>query len=128
MMRPEANRPEAASAPADRWAARLRGFGPVGILAMAVIPFAGTALIGGILVLLWARLTRTPWREIGYVPPKSWPRDIALGLAVGVAFKLVMKVLVMPILGANPINQTYHYLAGNLVATAFMAVFVILSG
>src|SRR5690242_15934785 len=32
------------------WAIRLRGFGPAGILTMAAIPFAGTALIGAILV------------------------------------------------------------------------------
>jgi membrane protease YdiL (CAAX protease family) len=27
--------------------------------------------------------------------------------------KLVMKAIVMPLLGADPINQTFHYLAGN---------------
>jgi hypothetical protein len=83
---------------------------------MLVIPFAGTALIGAILVLLWARLSRTSWREIGYVRPKSWIRILAVGIAFGVAFKLVMKAIVMPLLGANPVNQAYHYIAGNTAA------------
>src|SRR6185503_19805680 len=34
----------------------------------------------------------------------------------GVAFKLAMKSLVMPLLGADPINHAYHYLAGNRAA------------
>jgi CAAX protease family protein len=109
----------------DGWAARLRAFGPVGILTMLVIPFAGTALIGAILVLLWARFSRTSWREIGYVRPKSWIHILAVGIAFGVAFKFLMKTMVMPLLGANPINQAYHYIAGNPAAVLQMAVFVI---
>src|SRR5476649_2087503 len=66
-----------------------------------------------VLVLLWAQWSRTPWREIGYVRPRSWIGDVAIGIAFGCAFKLVMKALVMPLLGADPINQTYHYLVGN---------------
>jgi len=65
---------------------------------------------------VWTRLSRTPWREIGYVRPKSWTRDLALGIAFGAAFKLVMKAMVMPLLGADPINRAYHYLAGNRAA------------
>src|SRR5215510_13469095 len=72
----------------NRWA-RLRGFGPAGILTIIVIPFAGTALIGALLVLLWVRLTRTPLREIGFVAPKKRIRAIAGGILFGVAFKLV---------------------------------------
>ncbi|MGQ0639826.1 MAG: lysostaphin resistance A-like protein [Gemmatimonadaceae bacterium] len=30
--------------------------------------------------------------------------------------KLLMKTVVMPLLGADPINQTYHYLAGDTAA------------
>src|SRR5215468_7000691 len=83
--------------------ARLRGFGPLGLLAMVVIPFAGTAAISAILVLGWARVTRTPWREIGFVAPRSWPRAVAVGILFGVAFKFVMKALVMPLFGAAPV-------------------------
>ncbi|MGZ8830872.1 MAG: CPBP family intramembrane glutamic endopeptidase, partial [Thermoanaerobaculia bacterium] len=31
----------------------------------------------------------------------------------GIAFKFLMKMIVMPLLGADPINQPFHYLAGN---------------
>ena len=48
--------------------------------------------------------------------PKSWARTLAVGVAFGVAFKLLMKAIVMPLLGADPINQAYHYLAGNTAA------------
>jgi membrane protease YdiL (CAAX protease family) len=102
----------------ERVAAGLRGFGPVGIAAFLVV--AGGSLVaaplGAVLVLVWTRLSRTPWREIGYVRPKSWTRDLALGIVFGAAFKLVMKAIVMPLLGADPINRAYHYLAGNRAA------------
>jgi len=39
-----------------------------------------------------------------------------VGIVFGVAFKLFMKAIVMPLLGADPINQAYHYLAGNRAA------------
>jgi hypothetical protein len=57
----------------DRFAARLRGFGSVGILAILII-LAGNFVIAplsAILVLVWAGLSHTPLREIGYVRPKS---------------------------------------------------------
>jgi hypothetical protein len=46
-------------------AERLRGFGPLGILAFVVI-FAGNLLfipLSALLVLAWARLSDTPWSE-----------------------------------------------------------------
>jgi uncharacterized protein len=104
----------------DRFAADLRGFGPLGILAMLVIVLSGNVTagnvvvpLGAVLVLVWARWSRTPWREIGYVRPKSWIGGLAVGLAFGCAFKFLTKAIVMPLLGADPINQAYHYLAGN---------------
>jgi uncharacterized protein len=105
--------------PGDRLAAGLRGFGPLGILAILVIVLAGVfpfVPLSAILVLVWARWSRTPWREIGYVRPKSWTRDLAIGVAFGIAFKFLMKAIVMPLLGAEPINQAFHYLAGNRAA------------
>ena len=109
----------AAPPPADRLAADLRGFGPIGILAILVIVLAGMfpfVPLSAILVLVWVRWSRTPWREIGYVRPKSWTRDLAVGIAFGIAFKFLMKAIVMPLLGAEPINQAFHYLAGNRAA------------
>jgi len=105
--------------PAEHRLARsLRGFGPLGILAILVI-FAGNFLflpLSALLALAWARLSGTPWREIGYVRPASWIRSLAVGVVLGVAFKLLMKAIVMPLLGADPINHAYHYLVGNPAA------------
>jgi hypothetical protein len=43
-------------------------------------------------------------------------RGLLIGVVFGSALKLLMKAVVMPALGADPINQTYHYLAGNAAA------------
>jgi len=113
----------------DRVAAALRGFGPLGILSILVI-LAGNfvvAPVSAVLVLVWARLSRTPWREIGYVRPKSWTRTLAIGIVFGVAFKFAMKAIVMPLLGAPPINEAYHFLAGNTAALPWM-LYVIIVG
>jgi uncharacterized protein len=102
----------------DPVTARLRGFGPLGILAILVI-LAGNFLfapLSAILVLVWVQLSRTPWREIGYVRPRSWIGSLVIGVAFGCAFKFLMKAIVMPLLGAPEINQAYHYLAGNTAA------------
>jgi CAAX protease family protein len=102
----------------DPIAASLRGFGPLGILAILVV-LAGNLLLpplSAVLVLLWVRASRTPWREIGYVRSTSWPRTVTVGIGFGIAFKLLMKAIVMPVLGADPINHRYHYLAGNTAA------------
>lgn len=113
-------------------AAALRGFGPLGIIAILVILLAGNFFVGNvvvpagaILVLAWARWSRTPWRDIGYVRPRSWIAAAAAGVAFGVAFKFAMKALVMPLLGADPVNQAYHYLAGNraMLPAAIWAMF-----
>ncbi|HXJ04560.1 MAG TPA: type II CAAX endopeptidase family protein [Candidatus Acidoferrum sp.] len=103
--------------PQDRFAAALRGFGALGVLAVLVIA-AGQLLppLSALLVLVWTSLSRTPWREIGYVRPKSWTRSLAVGVVFGMLFKFLMKAIVMPLFGANPVNQAYHYLAGNRAA------------
>ncbi len=95
----------------------LRGFGPLGLLSLVLIVL-GNVVPGGsaLLVLLWRGLSRTPWSDLGFVRPRSWARTIVLGLAVGAGFKLAMKSVVMPLLGANPVNQAYHHLAGNVAA------------
>jgi uncharacterized protein len=102
----------------ERIAAGLRGFGPLGLGAILVI-LAGNFIIAplsAVLVLAWVHRSRTPWSEIGYVRPRSWIRSVAVGIVFGCAFKLLMKSIVMPLLGADPINQAYHYLAGNRAA------------
>src|SRR5256714_14836433 len=59
--------------------------------------------------LFRSRWSRTPWKEIGYVRPNSWLLSTAVGLVSGILFKIVMKAVVMPLLGADPINSAYHY-------------------
>jgi membrane protease YdiL (CAAX protease family) len=103
--------------PQDPFAEQLRGFGALGILAVLVIA-AGQILppLSAVLVLVWTSLSRTPWREIGYVRPRSWIVSLVIGIAFGIAFKFLMKAFVMPLLGASPVNQAYHYLVGNRAA------------
>ena len=102
----------------DGLAAELRGFGALGILAIVVV-LAGNALfrpLSALLVLAWAWRSRTPWRAIGFARPRGWAVTVVAGVALGVLLKLAMKAVVMPLLGADPINRTYHYLVGNRAA------------
>ncbi len=112
----------------DQFAAGLRGFGPLAILAILLVLFpttfaagaiAGMPILipfGAIKALVWARLSRTPWLEMGYVRPKSWITSVTLGVALGIALKFLVKAVVMPLLGGDPINHAYHFLAGNRAA------------
>ena len=112
----------------DAVAVKLRGFGPAGLTAILVI-LAGNLLVvplSAILVLVWAWRSHTPWRDIGYSWPTRWPRTLAVGVCVGCAFKLLMKAVVMPLLGADPVNATYHYLAGNPAALPGMLFSVVI--
>jgi membrane protease YdiL (CAAX protease family) len=110
-------------------AAKLRGFGPLGILAIVVI-LAGNLVflpLSALLALIWALWSHTPLREIGYVHPKTWIGSLAIGIVFGSAFKFAMKAMVMPLLGADPINHAYHYLAGNRAAIPYF-LFVLIVG
>jgi len=104
----------------------LRGFGPLGILAIVVILAGGVIapLPAALLILLWVRLSGTPWREIGYVRPTLASCGIAALL--GIAFKLAMKSVVLPLLGADPVNHAYHYLAGNRAAIPAMLFAIVI--
>ena len=112
---------DAAPPPDDRFAARLRGFGPLGLLAAAAILLTGNVFfadmfvvpVGAPLVLLWAWRSRTPWREIGLARPDNWALTVASGLVFGIALKFAMKAVVMPLLGADPVNQAFRFLTGN---------------
>lgn len=113
----------------ERWAARLRGFGPAGILAILVV-LSGNALfppISAVLALVWAHWSRTPWGELGYTRPKSWAATVTAGVVFGATFKLLMKAIVMPLLGAPAVNHTYQYLAGNRAAIP-MTLWLLIAG
>jgi membrane protease YdiL (CAAX protease family) len=113
----------------DRVAAELRRFGLLGIFAMLVIMVASLIYtpLSALLVLAWTYRSRTPWREIGFVRPRRWFESLIVGVAFGIAFKLLMKAVVMPLLGAPLVNQAYHYLAGNRGAMPAM-IFLIIVG
>ncbi len=103
-------------------AERLRGLGPVGLLAIFAIVAGGLggAPVAAVLVLAWAQLSQAPLRALGFTAPPSW--------TFGIAFKLSLKALVMPLLGAPAVNPRYHYLAGNPAALPGMLATVVISG
>ena len=114
---------------ADHLAARLRGFGPAGVLAILII-LSGNLLfapLSALLVLAWAHLSRTPWREIGYVQPGHWWRDALLGIAGGVSLRFLMQVIVMPLVGHHSINQQFHFLVGNTTALIGVALLLLIN-
>lgn len=118
----------------DDFAAGLRGFGPLGLLAIAAILLTGNVFVGNMfvlpigatLVLLWAWRSHTPWREIGYARPGNWAATIVIGIVFGVALKFAMKAIVMPLLGADPVNQAFRFLTGNtaMLPAAIWGMFV----
>ena len=68
----------------DSIAASLRGFGPLGLFAILLIVLTSVFKpLSAILVLVWAWRSHTPWREIGYVRPKSWIGSLAVGIVFG---------------------------------------------
>ena len=111
----------------DRLAASLRGFGALGILAILIILAGNLVMVplSAILVLLWTRLSRTRWCEIGYVRPRSWTRVVIIGIVFGVAFKFLMKAILMPLLGAPPINQAFKWVTRNPSALPLMLYLII---
>jgi uncharacterized protein len=114
----------------DQLASRLRGFGPLGIFSIVCIFYATwyAPPLAFLMVLVWTRLSRTPWAEIGFVRPKSWTRELAIGLVLGCALKLVLKSVIMPLLGADPVNHAYHSLVGNRAAIPGIALTVLFAG
>jgi membrane protease YdiL (CAAX protease family) len=84
--------------------------------------------VGAMLILLWVWQSATPWRDIGYVNPKSWVGTVAIGTLLGIGFKILMKAVVMPLLVADPVNHTYHYLTGDLSASLGFAIYLVIAG
>jgi len=105
----------------------LRGFGPVGIIALLTILLFGPPWFRAILVLIWARLSHTSWRDLGFVRPKNWIITVVLGILSGCFLKFLLKAVVMPLIGADPVNRAYHYLAGNTAALPAMLLVIIVS-
>ena len=123
------------SPPRDSTAIALRGFGPLGLAAIVLILLSGNIAVGGLpvapvgalLVLAWAWRSHTPWREIGFVRPRHLLWSLIAGALFGAAFKLALKAIVMPLLGAPPVNQAYQFLVANddVLPAAIWAMFVV---
>jgi membrane protease YdiL (CAAX protease family) len=109
----------------------LRGFGPLGLIAIVAI-VAGVMVgpvIGAVLILIWTWASKTPWSEIGFAEPRSWVGGALLGVVLGTAFKIGMKAVVMPLLGAPAVSPAFHTMAHNArEALEFAAIVVLLVG
>jgi len=110
-------------------AARLRGFGPLGLVAITAVLSGSLAgpLAGALLVFVWARFSETPLQALGFTRPRSWTLTVVWGVAIGIGLKIGMKSVVIPLLGASPINVSYHFLMGNAEALPRMVATVIIS-
>jgi membrane protease YdiL (CAAX protease family) len=64
---------------------------------------------------MWAWRSRTPWPQLGFLRPDSWVATIAVGILLGIALRLLTKLVVMPLLGAPP-NPAFRHLEGNTAA------------
>src|SRR5438309_1662147 len=105
----------------DRFAAALRGFGPLGILAILVI-LAGNMIavpLSALLVLVWIRLAGTPLREIGYVMPRSWIRRVAAGIAFGRTFKFLMLMVTHAAFDVTAVAMIYWNLESAVAHFVF---------
>lgn len=113
-----------------RVAEALRGFGPTGAIMFAIIIAAALfvdTVIAAVLILLWALASRTPLRELGFVKPESWARTIALGILLGIAFKLIMKAVVMPLFDAPAVNTAFQRIqTAGPEELAFLLAYVII--
>ena len=112
----------------DRVAVALRGFGPLGILAILVI-LAGNLVVaplGAVLVLLWARRSGTPWRAIGYVRPQSWTRTYLFerfGKLLGPGVRAKAVIVLLTAVGFGLLHYPEQGLAGAEQATIVGLVF-----
>ena len=101
--------------------------GSVAIITIIVILLTSN-LAGAALVLIWASVSGTRWRDLGFVRPPHGAIDLVVALVAGVFFKILMKALVMPLLGFGAFNSTYHNLSGNTAALLVTLLWVIVGG
>jgi hypothetical protein len=116
-------------ATADKsFAARLRA-GPLEFCAILLILVTSLFAIApaALLAVIWVWLSRTPWREIGYVREKNWVASLAIGVVFGVAFKLAMKIIVMPLLGAPAVIPAFQEFVHNRAAIPIAVLAVLIS-
>src|SRR5215467_4677503 len=95
-------------------AARLRA-GPLEFCSILLILITSlfAVPVAALLAVVWVYLSRTPWRAIGYVREKNWAATVTIGVVFGAAFKLVMKIIVMPLLGAPAVIPAFQGFVHN---------------
>jgi hypothetical protein len=104
----------------------LRRFGLLGTTVFLAV-CATSALftpLAAVLVLLWAWLSKTPWKEIGLVRPDSWLGGLLIGVTLGLAEKFLFKAVILPLLGAPPVNAAFGNLAANPRHALFLVFYV----
>lgn len=106
---------------------RLRGFGPLGVLSLVLVLGTGN-LVGPTMAVFWTWASRTPWKDLGFVRPKSWWTDVIIGLLSGIAFKILLKAVVLPPLGVPDVNRTYSFLVGNTAVLPRILFMMIVGG
>ena len=96
-----------ATATAPDFRDSLRGLGPFGTIAFLIVTAGAFVFmpIAAALILIWAWISRTPWREIGLAAPKSWIGGAVAGIAIGIALKFLLKAVILPYLGAQAVNH-----------------------
>jgi len=111
----------------ERLAVELKGFHTPGWLSLALIALgvAVTPPLGALLILVWAWLSKTPWRDLGLAWPRHRVLSLASGLLAGVALKFAMKAIVMPLFGAPAINIGFEYLAHDRAAALDFAAYAL---
>lgn len=85
------------------------------VLAVVAASLAGP-VAGAMAVLLWAQLSSIPMRELGFKAPPDWFRVLVFAVTIGLALRLSLKALVMPLLGAPVMNVSYQHLTGDAAA------------
>lgn len=95
---------------------------------LAVLVAAVVPPFGAVAALLWARWSHTPLTQLGFGRPASWLWTVLGGLALGVALKLVLKAIVLPLLGASASNLAYAPLIGNTPLLIQLAVTSVVVG
>ncbi len=109
----------------------LRGLGLAGTVAFLVVLAGALVLmpIAAALILLWAWLSKTPWRDIGLARPQSWVGGAVVGIAIGIGLKFLLKALILPYIGAQAVNHNVlHDMGLRPTAAIGLAAYSIYGG
>lgn len=101
---------------------------PLGkIVSFILIASSGNvAIIGATLVLIWRKIVKVPFRNLGLYAPKSWLKTIVLGVLLGIFIKLLFATIIMPLMGSVPSSSsTFSFLKGNLTNALLFSVYVL---